>query len=45
MAGCSSSLQLARGGFAEDVDIACELDAGTVVPVLTDEAFEAQRAD
>ncbi|MFC9825741.1 2-phosphosulfolactate phosphatase [Streptomyces erythrochromogenes] len=44
VAGCSSGVELARGGFAEDVDIACELDAGTVVPVLADGAFEAQRA-
>ncbi|KJY15855.1 MULTISPECIES: 2-phosphosulfolactate phosphatase [unclassified Streptomyces] len=39
VAACSSGLELTRGGFAEDVAIAGELDAGTAVPVLTDGAF------
>lgn len=38
---CSSGLELSRGGFADDVTIAVELDAATIVPVLTDGAFSA----
>ncbi|MFF4275221.1 2-phosphosulfolactate phosphatase [Streptomyces sp. NPDC001536] len=38
---CSSGLELSRGGFSDDVTIAVELDATTIVPVLTDGAFSA----
>ncbi|MFD9411610.1 2-phosphosulfolactate phosphatase [Streptomyces sp. NPDC059989] len=44
VAGCSSGIELARGGFADDVAVAAELDASAVVPVLADGAF-AQGAD
>lgn len=36
---CVSGMELAAGGFAEDVAIATEINACTAVPVLTDEAF------
>ncbi len=39
VAGCASGLELTRGGFADDVAIATELDASEVVPVLRDGAF------
>ncbi|WP_097236885.1 2-phosphosulfolactate phosphatase [Streptomyces sp. 1331.2] len=42
VAACSSGLELVRSGFAEDVAVATELDAGVVVPVLTDGAFTHQ---
>jgi 2-phosphosulfolactate phosphatase len=51
VAACSSALELARSGFADDVAIAVEVDASTTVPVLTDGAFtdaastEATRTD
>jgi 2-phosphosulfolactate phosphatase len=35
----ASGRELIRSGFADDVDIAVDLDASTVVPVLTDGAF------
>jgi 2-phosphosulfolactate phosphatase len=38
---CTSGMELAAGGFAEDVAIATEIDTCTAVPVLTDEAFSA----
>ncbi|MGW0581317.1 2-phosphosulfolactate phosphatase [Streptomyces sp. NPDC002920] len=38
---CSSGLELARDGFAADVTVATELDAATMVPVLTEGAFTA----
>ncbi|XDO64059.1 2-phosphosulfolactate phosphatase [Streptomyces sp. RLB1-33] len=41
VAACSSALELARSGFADDVAIAVEVDASTTVPVLTDGAFTA----
>ncbi|MFJ8110505.1 2-phosphosulfolactate phosphatase [Streptomyces sp. NPDC096132] len=41
VARCSSGLELSRGGFADDVTIATELDACSAVPVLTDGAFTA----
>ncbi len=36
---CSSGIELSWTGSAEDVAVATELDASTIVPVLTDEAF------
>ena len=36
---CASGRELIQGGYADDVDIAVELDASTVVPVLIDGAF------
>jgi 2-phosphosulfolactate phosphatase len=36
VATCSSGIELASSGFAEDVAIATELDASDIVPVLTD---------
>jgi 2-phosphosulfolactate phosphatase len=38
---CASGRELVRTGFADDVAIATELDASSVVPVLTDGAFVA----
>jgi 2-phosphosulfolactate phosphatase len=40
VAACSSGLELALSGFADDVAIATELDASAIVPVLTDGAFD-----
>ncbi|MFE4194801.1 2-phosphosulfolactate phosphatase [Paenarthrobacter sp. NPDC056912] len=37
--GCSSGRELLEGGFADDVDIAAELDGSSVVAVLRDGAF------
>ncbi|MGW5128289.1 2-phosphosulfolactate phosphatase [Streptomyces sp. NPDC004069] len=39
VAACSSGIELARSGFADDVAIATELNASAIVPVLTDGAF------
>ncbi|MFF4906640.1 2-phosphosulfolactate phosphatase [Streptomyces sp. NPDC001260] len=39
VASCSSGLELALSGFADDVAVATELDVCAVVPVLTDGAF------
>ncbi|MCX4751208.1 2-phosphosulfolactate phosphatase [Kitasatospora sp. NBC_01287] len=39
VAACSSGIELIRSGFADDVAVATELDASTIVPVLTDGAF------
>ena len=36
---CSSGLELVLGGFADDVDIAVEVDSSRVVPLLSDGAF------
>jgi 2-phosphosulfolactate phosphatase len=36
---CASGRELAEAGFAEDVDVATELDVADVVPVLTDGMF------
>ncbi|GAA2351007.1 2-phosphosulfolactate phosphatase [Streptomyces cuspidosporus] len=41
VAACSSGIELAEGGFAEDVAIAVELNASGVVPVLTEGTFDA----
>ncbi|UYQ65601.1 2-phosphosulfolactate phosphatase [Streptomyces peucetius] len=40
VAACSSGIELARSGFADDVAIATEFDASVTVPVLTDGAFD-----
>jgi 2-phosphosulfolactate phosphatase len=44
MSGCASGRELAEAGFAEDVDVAAELDVSTVVPVLMDGAFHDSSA-
>jgi 2-phosphosulfolactate phosphatase len=36
---CASGVELAEEGFGEDVEVAVELGAGTVVPVLSEGAF------
>jgi 2-phosphosulfolactate phosphatase len=36
---CASGVELVNGGFADDVDVAVELDASSVVPVLSHGAF------
>ena len=41
--GCAGGLELAAAGFAEDVDVAAELDASDVVPVLADGEFSPAR--
>ncbi len=38
--GCASGLELIEGGFADDVAIAAELDAGTTVPLLRQGRFQ-----
>jgi 2-phosphosulfolactate phosphatase len=43
LVGCTSGQELAGIGFAEDVDLASELDASDVVPVLQGDAFVAVR--
>ena len=40
-ADCAGGLELAAAGFAEDVDVAAELDVSDVVPVLADGEFGA----
>lgn len=37
---CASGVELVRAGFGQDVDVAVEVDASPVVPVLTDGAFQ-----
>lgn len=41
---CDSGLELVDLGFAEDVEVAVEVDAGTAVPLLVDGAFRAAPA-
>ena len=41
--GCVSGRELIDGGFGADVEIAVELDASDVVPVLDGEAFSLSR--
>ncbi|WP_076970641.1 hypothetical protein [Streptomyces sparsogenes] len=41
VAACLSGIELAEGGFAEDVAIAVELNASGLVPVLTEGTFDA----
>ncbi len=36
---CASGRELVSAGFAEDVDVAAELDVSDVVPVLVDGLF------
>jgi 2-phosphosulfolactate phosphatase len=38
--GCASGVELATRGFGQDVEVAVEIDASSVVPVLVDGAFE-----
>lgn len=38
---CAGGLELADAGFAEDVDVAAELDVADVVPVLDEREFRA----
>lgn len=38
---CASGVELASAGFGDDVEVAVQLDANEVVPVLTDGAFRA----
>jgi 2-phosphosulfolactate phosphatase len=42
--GCAGGRELAEAGFAEDVDVAAELDASNVVPVLSDGTFRDSSA-
>lgn len=42
--GCAGGQELTNYGYPEDVDIAAELDAGEVVPVLNGERFQPARA-
>lgn len=44
VAACSSGAELTRSGFADDVTIATELDASTIVPVLIDGAFSSSQS-
>jgi 2-phosphosulfolactate phosphatase len=39
--GCASGRELAERGFWDDVEVAAELNVGSVVPVLTNGAFVA----
>ncbi len=41
LAACASGRELVEAGFARDVEIAAELDASRIVPVLHDGAFVA----
>jgi 2-phosphosulfolactate phosphatase len=36
---CASAVELVEAGFADDVDVAAQVDASDVVPLLTDGAF------
>jgi 2-phosphosulfolactate phosphatase len=36
---CASGIELVQGGFAEDVEVAIEVESSPVVPVLVDGAF------
>ena len=38
--GCASGRELYEYGFPQDVEVAAEIDAPTVVPVLADGAFQ-----
>jgi 2-phosphosulfolactate phosphatase len=40
---CASGVELAAAGFAEDVDVAAELDVSDVVPLLADGEFRASQ--
>ncbi|MDX2646512.1 2-phosphosulfolactate phosphatase [Streptomyces sp. PA03-1a] len=42
VAACASGRELSGGGFPEDVAIATEFDAATVVPVLSEGAFSSR---
>lgn len=38
---CASGIELVTGGFGQDVEVAVEIDASDIVPVLVDGAFRA----
>lgn len=38
---CSSGRELVKRGFRDDIELAAELDAGTSVPILTDDGFQS----
>jgi 2-phosphosulfolactate phosphatase len=38
---CASGVELTDAGFGEDVEVAVEVDASSVVPVLTGGAFQS----
>jgi 2-phosphosulfolactate phosphatase len=45
VAECASGRELIERGFAEDVGLACQLDADMVAPTLRDGAFRAEYQD
>ena len=44
LAACAGGVELAAAGYADDVDVAAQLDVSEVVPVLQGDAFVDQRA-
>ncbi|UUZ61027.1 2-phosphosulfolactate phosphatase [Nocardioides sp. B-3] len=44
LAACAGGVELAAAGFADDVEVAGQLDVSGAVPVLQGEAFVGQRA-
>ncbi|MEV0095208.1 hypothetical protein [Streptomyces sp. NPDC050738] len=43
VADCASGRELVGSGYADDVAVATEVDAGDVVPLIVDGAFAASR--